>query len=843
MTTQQPGAALSIIAPSSAAPVSAAPGGDPRNGVDALRAAVLAKLAYAVGKVEADASDRDWFLATALAVRDRVVQGWQSSYHATNTGGTKRVYYMSLEFLIGRLMFDALTNLGLTEAMRGALSGLGVDLDRLREVEPDAALGNGGLGRLAACFMESMATLAVPAYGYGIRYENGLFRQVVKDGWQQEYPENWLSFGNPWEFARPEIAYDIGFGGHVETHQSDGAARSEWFPAETVEAVAYDTPVVGWRGHHVNTLRLWSARAGDPLRLDAFNEGDHVGAMADRVRAEAISKVLYPSDATPAGQELRLRQEYFFAAASLQDLVRRHLKKYSDLSNLADKAAIQLNDTHPAIAVIELMRLLVDLHGMVWDDAWRITQATFGYTNHTLLPEALETWPVPLMERMLPRHMQIIYLVNAIHLDKLRAEGQSDVDVLRSVSIIAEGWGQQRVKMGTLAFIGSHRVNGVSALHTDLMRQTVFRDLNTIYPDRINNKTNGITFRRWLMEANPALTAILVDVLGAGVLDDPGRLERLADHADDPALQARLKAAKRDNKATLARIIAARTGVQVEPGALFDIQIKRIHEYKRQHLNLLETIALYNAIRAEPWRDWAPRVKVFAGKAAASYHTAKLIIKLANDVARVVNDDPTVRGKLKVVFLPNYNVSLAERIIPAADLSEQISTAGMEASGTGNMKLALNGALTIGTLDGANVEIKERVGDDNIFIFGLSAEEVAARHRSGPSARDAIAASPRLAEVMEAVSSGVFSPDDTGRYRDFANALRDHDHFLVTADFDAYYAAQRRVDALWRDETAWWRASIMNTARVGWFSSDRTIGEYARDIWDVPVRTSADAAE
>ncbi len=809
------------------------------NSVENLRGAVLAKLAYAVGKVQADASPRDWFLATALAVRDRVVQGWQRSYHATNTGGTKRVYYMSLEFLIGRLMFDALTNLGLTDAMREALAGLDVDLDALREVEPDAALGNGGLGRLAACFMESMATLAVPAYGYGIRYENGLFRQVVKDGWQQEYPENWLSFGNPWEFARPEIAYDIGFGGHVETiHGETGTPRYAWFPAETVEAVAYDTPVVGWRGRHVNTLRLWSARAGDPLRLDAFNQGDHVGAMADRVRAEAISKVLYPSDATPAGQELRLRQEYFFAAASLQDLVRRHLKTYPSLHNLADKAAIQLNDTHPAIAVIELMRILVDLQGMAWADAWTVTQATFGYTNHTLLPEALETWPVPLMERLLPRHMQIIYLVNAIHLDKLRAEGQGDMDVLRSVSIIAEGWGQQRVKMGTLAFIGSHRINGVSALHTDLMRQTVFRDLNAIYPDRINNKTNGITFRRWLMEANPALTAILVDVLGEAVLDDPSRLAALADHADDRTLQARLKAAKRDNKLALGRIVAARTGVQVDADALFDVQIKRIHEYKRQHLNLLETIALYNAIRAEPWRDWAPRVKVFAGKAAASYHTAKLIIKLANDVARTINDDPTVRGLLKVVFLPNYNVSLAERIIPAADLSEQISTAGMEASGTGNMKLALNGALTIGTLDGANVEIKERVGDENIFIFGLTAEQVAERHRSGLSARETIAASPRLAEVLESVSSGVFSPDDTGRYQDFTQALCDHDHFLVTADFDDYYAAQRRVDALWRDEAAWWRCSIMNTARVGWFSSDRTIGEYARDIWNVPVRAA-----
>ena len=805
--------------------------------VESLRGAVLAKLAYAVGKTKPEASQRDWFLATALAVRDRIVQGWQRSYDQTNSGGTKRVYYMSLEFLIGRLMSDALNNLGLTEAMREALSGLGVNLDELREIEPDAALGNGGLGRLAACFMESMATLAVPSYGYGIRYENGLFQQVVKDGWQQEFPENWLSFGNPWEFARPEIAYPVGFGGHVETRQDeDGSTHSIWHPAETVEAVAYDTPVVGWRGHHVNTLRLWSARAGDPLWLDAFNQGDHIGAMADRVRAEAISKVLYPSDATPAGQELRLRQEYFFASASLKDLLRRHLKKYPDLHNLPDQAAIQLNDTHPAIAVVEMMRLLIDHHQIPWAEAWSITQKTFAYTNHTLLPEALETWPVHLMERVLPRHMQLIYLINALHLDELRAAGQDDTAVLRSVSIIDEGWGQQRVKMGTLAFIGSHRINGVSALHTELMRQTVFRDLNALYPERINNKTNGITFRRWLFEANPGLTAILVDVLGPGVLDDMSLLERLADHADDKALQARVKAVKRDNKIALAKIVAARTQTQIDPAALFDIQIKRIHEYKRQHLNLLETIALYNAIRAEPWKDWAPRVKIFAGKAAASYHTAKMIIKLANDVARVINNDPTVRGRLKVVFLPNYNVSLAEKIIPAADLSEQISTAGMEASGTGNMKLALNGALTIGTLDGANVEIKERVGDDNIFIFGLTAAQVAEKQRSGVGARDIIAASPRLAEVLKSVASGVFSPDDTNRYRDFVNILTDHDHFLVSADFDAYYAAQRQVDALWGDEAAWWRASITNTARVGWFSSDRTIGDYARDIWNVPSR-------
>ncbi len=817
-----------------------APGSDLRTGrsAEALREAVLAKLAYAVGKTVPDASQRDWFLATAYTARDHIVGGWQKSYRQANAGQTKRVYYMSLEFLVGRLLFDALTNLGLTEPMRDALSGLGVDLDRLRELEPDAALGNGGLGRLAACFMESMATLSVPAYGYGIRYDHGLFRQVVKDGWQHEYPENWLSFVNPWEFARPEIAYDIGFGGSVETtYAKDGVARYAWHPAETVQAVAYDVPVVGWGGQHVNTLRLWSARAGDPLRLDAFNAGDYVGALADRMRAESISKVLYPSDATAAGQELRLRQEFFFVSASLQDLIRRHLKKNPDLRSLPESAAIQLNDTHPAIAVVELMRILVDLHGLVWGDAWGITQRTFGYTNHTLLPEALETWPVPLMERLLPRHMQIIYLINAVHLDGLRVAGESDQALLSNVSLIDEGSGR-RVKMGTLAFLGAHKVNGVSALHTDLMRKTVFRDLNRLFPGRITNKTNGITFRRWLFEANPALTSILVDVIGPQVLHDPNALHDLAAHAGDTALHARLREARRNNKATFAKLIAATVGTPVDPEAMFDVQIKRIHEYKRQHLNLLETIALYNAIRAEPWRDWVPRVKIFAGKAAASYQSAKLIIKLANDVARVVNDDPTVRGLLKVVFMPNYNVSLAEAIIPAADLSEQISTAGMEASGTGNMKLALNGALTIGTLDGANVEIGERVGEGNIFIFGLTAEQVEQRRREGPSAREAVAASSMLNEVLDAVSSGVFSPDDTSRYRDWVDGLLDHDHFLVTADFDAYYATQREVDAKWRDAAAWWHSSILNTARVGWFSSDRTIREYAEEIWNVPTRTA-----
>ncbi|MDA8249368.1 MAG: glycogen/starch/alpha-glucan phosphorylase [Rhodospirillales bacterium] len=801
-----------------------------------LRRAVIAKLTYAVGKDPIVASDRDWFVAVALTVRDRIVERWFPSTRAMYAQARKRVYYLSLEFLIGRLLLDSLNNLGLTDPMRAALAELGVDLDRLRQIEPDAALGNGGLGRLAACFMESMATLSIAAHGYGIRYNHGLFQQVIKDGWQHEFPENWLSFGNPWEFERPEVIYAIGFGGTVEAITgADGSTRHVWHPAETVDALAYDTAVVGWRGRHVNTLRLWSARAPDPLKLDAFNRGDHVGALASRARANAISQILYPSDETAAGQELRLRQEYFFTSASLQDLIRRHVRQHKDIRTLPDKAAVQLNDTHPSIAVAELMRLLMDVHDLPWTEAWRITVATLSYTNHTLLPEALESWPVPLMERLLPRHMQIIYLLNWLHLDSLRASGHIEDELLSAVSLIDESAGR-RVRMGVLAFLGSHKVNGVSALHTDLMRETVFHDLNRIFPDRITNKTNGITFRRWLFEANPGLTAVLSDVIGPAVMDDAAALEGLVPHAEDAALHERLIAVRRANKVALSNLIAERVQIQVDPDALFDVQIKRIHEYKRQLLNILETIALYSAMRSQPMRDWVPRVRIFAGKAAASYHRAKLIIKLIHDVGRVVNNDPTLRGLLKVVFLPNYNVSLAEAIIPAADLSEQISTAGMEASGTGNMKLALNGALTIGTLDGANVEIRERVGEDNIFIFGMTAEEVEARRRTnGIGAADVIANSPLLREVLDEIGSGVFSPEEPDRYRELVDVLTHHDHFMVSADFDAYSAAQRQVAAHWRDRAAWWRSSVLNTAHVGWFSSDRTIREYAGDIWGVPV--------
>lgn len=803
------------------------------NEVAALRASVLAKLTYTVGKDPAFAHDHDWLIATALAVRDRIVDRWMMQSREVHQRDQKRVYYLSLEFLIGRLLFDSLINLGLLDVARAALDDLGVDLDRIRQLEPDAALGNGGLGRLAACYLESMATLGIAAHGYGIRYEHGLFRQVIDDGWQSEQPENWLDFGNPWEFERPDVLFEVGFGGRVVPHEADpGGTRHVWTPAERVRAIAYDVPIVGWRGEHVTTLRLWRARAQIGLNLGAFNAGDHVGAVLDEARAESLSQVLYPADDTEAGQMLRLCQEYFFVAASLHDILRRHFKHHDDLHKLPDEVAIQLNDTHPAIAIAELMRLLVDEQALEWDEAWQVTVAIFAYTNHTLMTEALESWPVALMERLLPRHMQIIYLINARHLDTLRAQGRDDL--ISAVSLIEEDNGR-RVRMGHLAFIGSHSVNGVSALHTELMRETVFAELHRLYPTRINNKTNGITFRRWLQQANPELTALLVDTLGEGLLDAPATmLAELAPHANDGAFRERFITQRRHSKEALAAVIRQQLGFSVDPHALFDVQIKRIHEYKRQLLNLLSTVALYEAMRAEPMKDWVPRVKIFAGKAAASYRQAKLIIKLAHDIARTINHDPTVRGMLKVVFLPNYNVSLAEQIIPAADLSEQISTAGMEASGTGNMKLALNGALTIGTLDGANIEIRERVGSDNIFIFGLTAEEIEQRREQcGLNAEDAVSASPRLAETLAAIRSGVFSPDDPGRYVGLVDGLVHGDRFMVCADFEAYWEMQRRVAERWRDSEQWWRAAILNTANVGWFSSDRAVREYATQIWNV----------
>ncbi|VVT08030.1 glycogen phosphorylase [Sphingomonas sp. EC-HK361] len=796
---------------------------------DPLAARILDTLIHRVGKDAKAARPHDWLAATILTVRDDIIDRWMASTREAHAAGAKRVYYLSLEFLIGRLLRDAIANLGRTPEVTAALASLGVDLAEIEEIEPDAALGNGGLGRLAACFMESLATLELPAYGYGIRYMNGMFRQRIDDGWQVELPETWLAHGNPWEFERRESAYFVGFGGDVAANE---AGQVHWSPAEAVEAVAVDTPVVGWRGKRVNTLRLWTAVAFDPIRLDQFNAGDHEGALAGQVRAESLVRVLYPADSTAAGQELRLRQEYFFSSASIQDIVRRHVQYFGDIRTLPDKAAIQLNDTHPAVAVAELMRLLVDHHEIAFDAAWEITKATFGYTNHTLLPEALESWPLPLFERLLPRHMQIVYAINAKLLREARKVEGVDDRAIAAISLIDEG-GERRVRMANLAFVGAHSVNGVAALHTELMKQTVFADLHRLYPTKINNKTNGITPRRWLFECNPGLTALIRDCIGDAFLDDASALSAFADHAGDAQVQERFDAVKRANKVALVDHLKGVMGLRLDPDALFDVQIKRIHEYKRQLLNILETVALYDQIRSHPERDWQPRVKLFAGKAASSYHNAKLIIKLANDVARRVNSDPSVGGLLKVAFVPNYNVSLAEKIIPAADLSEQISTAGMEASGTGNMKFALNGALTIGTLDGANIEIRDYVGADNIVIFGLTADEVAAKRGGGYEPRAVIEASRELAQAVNAVASGVFSPDDPNRYKDLMNGLYDHDWFMVAADFDAYAAAQRRVDGWWDDQPAWRAAAIRNVAGVGWFSSDRTIREYAEQIWGV----------
>lgn len=802
---------------------------------DAIQAEILEKLTYSIGKDPIVARPHDWLKATILVVRDRVIDQWMESSREAWRTSKKRVYYLSLEFLIGRLMRDAMSNIGLVEPVKQALKNFNVDLGDLINLEPDAALGNGGLGRLAACFMESMATVQIPAYGYGIRYVHGLFRQEMSEGWQVELPEDWLAHGNPWEFERRESSYEVGFGGHVApVTEPDGSTRLEWRPAEHVLAVAFDTPIVGWRGSRVNTLRLWSAQPIDPILLDKFNSGDHIGALQESARAETITRVLYPADSTPAGQELRLRQEFFFSSASLQDIVRRHMQQYGDLGSLSDKVAIQLNDTHPAISIAELMRILIDVHGLKWAQAWKITKATFGYTNHTLLPEALETWPVALLERMLPRQMQIIYAINAEVLGEARTMGGFSDAQIANLSLIDEH-GSRRVRMGQLAFVGSHSINGVSALHSDLLKKTLFSDLNRLYPGRINNKTNGVTPRRWLMQCNPSLTRLIADRIGPAFLDNLDLLSELDKHAEDKTFQDQFWAVKRANKEALAGVIKDRLGIVVSPDALFDVQVKRIHEYKRQLLNVIEAVAQYSAIRSHPEKDWVPRVKVFAGKAAPGYWNAKLIIKLITDVARVVNNDPAVRGLLKVVFLPNYNVSLAETIMPAADLSEQISTAGMEASGTGNMKFMANGAVTIGTLDGANVEMLEQVGHENMVIFGLTTEQVAEIRGRSEVPRTAIDKSPMLREALEAISSGVFSPDDPNRYRDLIGGLYDHDWFMVARDFDAYAAAQRQVDEIWHNRRKWTAMAIRNTAHVGFFSSDRTIRQYAEDIWGVPT--------
>ena len=782
-----------------------------------LHRSVEYHLRFTAGKDPAAATRSDWRLAVSRAIRDRVIAPWFETAGRVHAEDRKQVCYLSMEFLVGRLLEDAVANLGLDERLRAIVEGFGVDYCALLADEPDAALGNGGLGRLAACFLDSMSTVGIAAWGYGIRYDHGLFRQSFENGWQAEEAEDWLRQVHPWEFERPEAALPIHFGGSVRT---DGA-RTTWTPAETVLAVGYDTPVPGWRGRWSNTLRLWSARSVREFELEPFNRGDWMAAAAPSVLAGTISRVLYPDDNNEQGRALRLKQEYFFTAASLADIVRRFLAHHGDVAKLPRAVAIQLNDTHPAIAFPELIRLLTDDHGQTFDDAFAIARACLHYTNHTLLPEALERWPVDLMRRILPRHMALIERIDAHHAGAVRRPD--------SVRIVDGG----EVRMGDLAFIGARRVNGVSALHTELMKQTVFKELHALHPERIVNQTNGVTPRRWLHTCNRALSDLLTEAVGERWVTEPERLQDLVPLADDPAFRARFAAVKHGNKRRAAAWLAGSVGVVVDPRAMFDIQIKRIHEYKRQLMNILHAAALRNEIRRDPDADRAPRIKIFAGKAAPGYATAKLVIKLINDIGAAINEDPLMAGRLQIVYPPDYNVSMAEILVPAADLSEQISTAGMEASGTGNMKLAMNGALTVGTLDGANIEIAEAVGRENIFIFGQTAEEVAASRAGGHRPERCIAADPQLAEVLEQIASGLFSPDDPGRHAALVDNLRHHDWFLVTADFTAYRTIQREIDRLWREPEDWTRRAVLNTARTGWFSSDRTIRGYARDIWDV----------
>jgi starch phosphorylase len=716
----------------------------------------------------------------------------------------------------------------LYDTVREALADFGVEMDAIAELEPDAALGNGGLGRLAACFLDSMATLALAGVGYGIRYDYGMFRQQIVDGRQVELPDYWLAGGNPWECARPDVQYRVRFGGRIE---QDGD-KVAWVDTHDVMAMAYDTIVPGYATEATNLLRLWSARAEQEFDLGAFNQGNYVGAVDAKNAAENVSRVLYPDDSTLAGRELRVRQEYFFCAASLQDIVQRYLERHDDVERLPEHVAIHLNDTHPVLAVPELMRILIDERQVPFARAWAITQRVFSYTNHTLMQEALETWPVDMLGHILPRHLQLIFDINAVFIESITAEFGHDVELMRRVSLIDEN-GERRVRMGYLAVVASHKVNGVSALHSDLMKQSIFADFARLYPDRFNNKTNGITPRRWLSQANPGLAALIDERIGPDWRRHLEQLEGLRAAADDPVFALRFRAAKLVNKQRLAQWVAENLGVTLDPTSLFDVQVKRIHEYKRQLLNVLHVITRYNRIVANPDADWVPRTVVFAGKAASAYHMAKQIIKLVNDVATTINNDPRVGDRLKVVFIPNYSVSLAEIIMPAADLSEQISTAGTEASGTGNMKFALNGALTIGTLDGANVEMRESVGADNFFIFGNTTDEVEALRAQGYQPRHIVEQDAELAHVLEQIRDGVFAPDDKGRFQGIYDTLVTWgDHYLLLADYASYVATQDEVDRLYRQPEAWTRKAILNVAGMGGFSSDRAIGEYADQIWD-----------
>jgi glycogen phosphorylase len=794
---------------------------------------VVERLTYLVGKNPATATVRDWFNATAYVVRDHMVDHWMKTSRNYYRQDVKRVYYFSLEFLMGRTLINSLLNLNLDEPARKALNAIGVELEEIRSMEYDAGLGNGGLGRLAACFLDSMATLNLPGFGYGIRYEYGMFMQTIDAGRQVEHPDNWLRYGNPWEFPRPEILYPVNFNGRVVDYiDKHGLTCHCWEDYDDVMAMAFDTPIPGYGTSTVNKIRLWSAKSTRDFDLGQFNAGNYIKAVEGKNETENISKVLYPNDTTSMGRELRLKQQYFFVCASLQDVLHRYGKQHKNLDSLPNKVAIQLNDTHPSIAIAELMRVLIDLHRMEWKKAWDITVRTFSYTNHTLMPEALETWSVAMFEKILPRHMQIIYEINHCFLKEVMHRHPGDTEILRRMSIIDEG-SDKRIRMSHLAIVGSHKVNGVAQIHTDLMKQTIFADFDRFYPGKIVNMTNGITPRRWLNQANPRLANLISSRIGCDWLKDLKQLQLLTPLADDAKFCTEFANVKRANKERFAAFMQKHYKIDINVDSLFDVQIKRIHEYKRQLLNLLHVVTLYNRIRHNPGADYVPRTVIFGGKSAPGYAMAKLIIKLINDVADIVNNDPVVGDNLKVVFVPNYNVSSAEIIIPAADLSEQISTAGTEASGTGNMKLALNGALTIGTLDGANVEIRDEVGDENIFIFGLTTDKVASLKQNGYSPWDYYNSNQELREVLDMIGSGFFSMEEPNRFKPIIDSLLQHgDHYLLLADYASYIACQQEVETAYRNQPQWVKKAIINVANMGKFSSDRTILQYAEKIWD-----------
>jgi starch phosphorylase len=809
----------------------------PSDSTESLKVSITNHLRFTLGAYVQSASENDWWVATCLAVRDRVMDLSTKSRSLHRQEGVRRVHYLSLEYLMGRLLENNLRNSGLYEHTKAALAECGKDLDCLLQREPDMGLGNGGLGRLAACFMDSLSTLNLPAIGYGIHYEFGLFKQEFVNGKQVEHPDAWMRDGSPWKIARPSYRQKIHlYGRSVQKFDDLGNPHYEWVNTKCLLGLPWDIPIVGYESHTVNVLRLWQAQADEDLNLQIFNEGGYIDAIREKAMAETVSKVLYPNDSTESGKELRLVQQYFFVACSLADIIRRFKNGYNlPWSEFPSKAAIQLNDTHPAVAIPELMRILVDEEKLGWDEAWSICQQTFGYTNHTLLPEALETWSVGLFERVLPRHLQIIYQINHLFLtNEVEAKWPGDNEKKRVLSLIEERGGHKAVRMAHMSVLGSHATNGVAALHTRLLCERLFPEFHELYPERFLNLTNGVTFRRWLDVCNPELSALITESIGSGWLKDASKLRSLEKFAADKSFQQRFHDIKRGHKVRLAKIIQDSCGVSVSPDALFDVQIKRLHEYKRQHLNLLHIVSLYRQLLDNPHLDIAPRVFVFGAKAAPGYYLAKNIIHAINALAAKVNHDPRIGGKLKVVFIPNYGVSIAERIIPAADLSEQISTAGKEASGTGNMKLALNGALTIGTLDGANVEILEEVGDDNIFIFGLTVEEVTELRAKGYNPMDYYWASEELRLSVDWLTSDAFT-GNANEFKPLRDSLLHHgDPFLVMADYESYAAAQAKVGWAYQNQPDWTRKAILNTARVGKFSSDRTILEYAEKVWHLP---------